>query len=120
MSTKNSNVQTAEKTATATESKTAFVEKMLSSMRLEPEQRSAETLIGEGLTVANEAKATPEDRFVAGLAALLYNIDNKSGRFDKADVWSLTQRIDEMVNSQVNAVLHHPDFQKMESNWRGL
>jgi type VI secretion system protein ImpC len=117
-----SNVQTAEKTATKTEaeSKTAFVEKMLSSMRLEPEKRSSEALIAEGLTVTNEAKATPEDRFVAGLAALLYNIDNKTGRFDKADIWALTQRIDEMVNSQVNAVLHHSDFQKLESNWRGL
>jgi type VI secretion system protein ImpC len=113
-----SNVTTVEKTEI--DSQTAFVTRMLSSMRLEPEKRSSEALIREGLTVSNEAKATPEDRFVAGLAALLYNLDNKSGRFDKADVWSLMQRIDDMVNAQVNAVIHHPDFQKLEANWRGL
>lgn len=29
-------------------------------------------------------------------------------------------RIDAMLNSQVNAILHHPDFQKLEASWRGV
>ena len=28
--------------------------------------------------------------------------------------------IDEALNDQVNAILHHPDFQAMEARWRGL
>ncbi|MBB3944361.1 type VI secretion system protein ImpD [Rhizobium skierniewicense] len=28
--------------------------------------------------------------------------------------------IDEALNAQVNAILHHPDFQAMEARWRGL
>ncbi|MCR4266315.1 type VI secretion system contractile sheath large subunit [Nitratireductor sp. ZSWI3] len=28
--------------------------------------------------------------------------------------------IDEALNRQVNAILHHPDFQAMEAGWRGL
>jgi type VI secretion system ImpC/EvpB family protein len=28
--------------------------------------------------------------------------------------------IDELLNSQVNAILHHPAFQKLEASWRGL
>lgn len=28
--------------------------------------------------------------------------------------------IDELVNRQLNAILHHPDFQKLEASWRGL
>jgi len=28
--------------------------------------------------------------------------------------------IDDALNRQVNAILHHPDFQAMESGWRGL
>jgi len=28
--------------------------------------------------------------------------------------------IDEMLSKQVNAILHHPDFQKLEASWRGL
>jgi type VI secretion system protein ImpC len=36
---------------------------------------------------------------------------------------TITQRIaaiDEMVSRQLNAVMHHPEFQKLESAWRGL
>jgi type VI secretion system protein ImpD len=29
-------------------------------------------------------------------------------------------RIDELVATQINAILHHPVFQKLESSWRGL
>lgn len=29
-------------------------------------------------------------------------------------------RIDELASAQVNAVLHHPDFQRLEAGWRGL
>jgi len=28
--------------------------------------------------------------------------------------------IDEILSKQVNAILHHPDFQKLEGSWRGL
>ena len=29
-------------------------------------------------------------------------------------------RIDELISKQLNEVLHHPDFQKLEASWRGL
>ena len=29
-------------------------------------------------------------------------------------------QLDELINRQVNAVLHHPQFQRLESAWRGL
>lgn len=29
-------------------------------------------------------------------------------------------RLDELINAQLNAILHHPDFQKLEASWRGL
>src|SRR5215831_14306539 len=29
-------------------------------------------------------------------------------------------QIDHLVSLQLNAVLHHPDFQKLEGSWRGL
>lgn len=28
--------------------------------------------------------------------------------------------IDELINEQINLILHHPKFQKLESSWRGL
>ncbi|MBB3808166.1 type VI secretion system contractile sheath large subunit [Pseudochelatococcus contaminans] len=33
---------------------------------------------------------------------------------------SAIKRIDEKISTQLNAVLHHPDFQKLEGSWRGL
>ena len=29
-------------------------------------------------------------------------------------------RLDEWLNAQVNAILHHPSFQRLEASWRGL
>jgi type VI secretion system ImpC/EvpB family protein len=29
-------------------------------------------------------------------------------------------RLDQLLNQQVNAILHHPRFQKLEASWRGL
>ena len=29
-------------------------------------------------------------------------------------------RVDELLNAQLNAILHHPAFQKLEASWRGL
>jgi type VI secretion system protein ImpC len=29
-------------------------------------------------------------------------------------------RIDELISAQLNEVMHHPDFQKLEGSWRGL
>ena len=28
--------------------------------------------------------------------------------------------IDHLIDDQVNAILHHPDFQRLEASWRGL
>src|SRR5919205_3212426 len=29
-------------------------------------------------------------------------------------------QIDELLSSQLNEVMHHPDFQRLEATWRGL
>ena len=29
-------------------------------------------------------------------------------------------RIDSLLNTQINAIIHHPSFQKLEASWRGL
>jgi type VI secretion system protein ImpC len=35
-------------------------------------------------------------------------------------IQSQIARIDELISNQLNEVLHHPDFQKLEASWRGL
>ena len=42
---------------------------------------------------------------------------------DKNVVRTINARIaaiDEVLSKQVDAILHHPDFQKLEGSWRGL
>lgn len=36
------------------------------------------------------------------------------------DIDRLVASIDQLISEQLNAVLHHPDFQRLESSWRGL
>ncbi|MGE0797070.1 MAG: type VI secretion system contractile sheath large subunit [Lautropia sp.] len=37
-----------------------------------------------------------------------------------ASIQSIIAELDRKLTSQVNAILHHPDFQKLEGAWRGL
>ncbi|MDR1391009.1 MAG: type VI secretion system contractile sheath large subunit [Holosporales bacterium] len=49
--------------------------------------------------------------------------DLKENPQDSGIISFLTRRIvelDELLSDQVNEILHHPDFQKLEGSWRGL
>ncbi|MCU0922475.1 MAG: type VI secretion system contractile sheath large subunit, partial [Burkholderiaceae bacterium] len=37
-----------------------------------------------------------------------------------ASIESMIAALDKKLSEQVNLILHHPDFQKLESAWRGL
>lgn len=73
---------------------------------------------------------SPLDRFLresspwAALALWLKRSRVVPGRLAKAEIARLLvrdiARIDELINGQVNAILHHPSFQKLEASWRGL
>lgn len=58
------------------------------------------------------------------LAEFVNNVLAESGGTVPGDLIALITdhiaRIDELLTAQVNAVMHHPDFQKLESSWRGL
>ncbi len=98
-----------------------IVSRLLSSMRIEHSESTHTALIKPGLEPASEPeKISAEDRFLSGLAALVLNVDSNNGRFDKGKVLETVAKIDKIVQEQVNAVLHDPVFQQMESTWRGL
>ncbi|SEL89272.1 type VI secretion system protein ImpC [Stigmatella aurantiaca] len=87
----------------------------------------AEPMVGTGLvpTSQSDAQMSGEARFMSSLAALLYNVepvqeDGGEARFDKGEVMKAIARIDGLIESQVNEILHAEEFQKMESVWRGL
>ena len=109
------------KQAVKTEEKTEELDlkRFLSSMRLSTELKEAVPMIQDNLQVVRE-DISEEDRFLSGMAILLLNVDKSAGRLDKGSIYELIARIDQAVNDQINEIIHHENFKKMESNWRSL
>ena len=97
------------------------LKRFLSSMQLNEENETTLVpMVQEDFTKINE-DVSDEERFVSALGALLHNIDiDESGRLDKGKIQDLIARIDTMVNDQINEVIHHQQFQEIESSWRAL
>jgi len=88
---------------------------------------TAQPMVGTGLvpTKQSDLEAPGEERFMSALAALLYNVEpvtDEAGqvRFDKGEVMKAVARVDELIEAQMNEIIHNEKFQKMESLWRGL
>jgi type VI secretion system ImpC/EvpB family protein len=58
------------------------------------------------------------------LAIWLVHVEGVAAPLTREDVLRLlaqdVARIDRLITGQVNAILHHPDFQRLEASWRGL
>lgn len=102
-----------------TDTQVDLLEKLLGSMGMSSAAVGHKPMVQSALTKVEE-KVPAEDRFLSALAALVNNVDNSQKRFDKGKVGELVAHIDQLVNDQMNEILHHPDFQKVESAWRGL
>src|SRR5688500_3422545 len=66
-----------------------------------------------------EAKARGKDlvsRFVAEVLAGSITV----ARDTEAMINARIAQIDHLLSLQLNEILHHPDFQKLEASWRGL
>jgi len=46
--------------------------------------------------------------------------EDSGGTIEKSAAQLIITELDEVLNRQVNEVLHHPDFQQLESSWRSL
>lgn len=93
---------------------------ILATIKMGPrENNPLVPIIEENFSEVNE-NISDQTRFIASLAALLWNIDGGDGFLDRGKIQELIAQIDKMVNDQVNEILHQPKFQKLESTWRGL
>ena len=83
------------------------------------EEKTLVPMISEGLLDVKE-EVSDAARFISSLATLIWNIDQESSRMDKGKIQDLIARINQMINDQINEVIHNEKFQKLESTWRGL
>lgn len=69
------------------------------------------------------AEISLQERLTAGIQVFLDLATRNNARIERIDKTLLDQyiaQIDQTIGSQLDVILHHPDFQKMESSWRGL
>lgn len=91
----------------------------LSSVRLSTEVAPQTPMIQANLDKVVE-QVSQEERFISTMAAVAYNINPDEQRFDKQSIQDLIGIIDNLVEDQLNEIMHHPDFQSMESNWLSI
>jgi type VI secretion system protein ImpC len=95
------------------------LQQFLSSVRLGTDVAQPRPMVASNLQQVVEDVST-EERFISSMAAVVYNMDPKQGRFDKQSIQDLIATIDGLVDAQLNEVLHNPTFQQMESSWSSL
>jgi type VI secretion system ImpC/EvpB family protein len=101
----------------------------VTSPRREGPGRNLIDLILEARTTTGEEADSFLDRFLAEpepwqSLALWLTHTSRIPALTKQKIAQLLGRqmaqIDALLSEQVNAILHHPDFQKLEASWRGL
>lgn len=105
--------------STTTTGSDNLLQRIVASMQMEPNNISLAPMIRSSFTEVSE-QVNLEDRLLSGLAAIVYNTDTRSGRFEKGKVMEAVSRIDVLINEQLNEVFHHPQFQHLEATWRGI
>src|SRR5262245_57654091 len=83
---------------------TSLIEEILSETRISPQ---------------DEAYAVARKGVETSIAQLL-GPSREVGRIDKSLVDKMIAEVDERMSRQLDEILHHPEFQKLESAWRGL
>jgi len=95
------------------------LQKLLKSVRLSEDVQAPRPMIADKLDGVVE-DVTAEERFISSMAALVYNFDASEPRFDKQNIQELVSAIDEMVEDQLNEILHAAPFQKLEATWTSI
>lgn len=69
------------------------------------------------------AEASADERVTAAVSVFLDLLKQSSQKIDRLDRTLLDEHIaalDEQISRQLDAVMHHEDFQRVESTWRGI
>lgn len=73
--------------------------------------------------VSDLAQANQNERLTAALQVFVEfaaGDDSRANKVDKQLIDEYINKIDEALSLQIDEILHHPQFQKLESLWKGL
>jgi type VI secretion system protein ImpC len=91
----------------------------LSSVRLSSEVNAPTPMLQSNLEKVNE-NVSAEERFISSMAAVVYNIDLDDPKFDKQVIQDLVATVDQLVDEQLNEIMHAPEFQRLEAAWTSI
>jgi type VI secretion system protein ImpC len=69
------------------------------------------------------SEASTDERVTAAVSVFLNLLKHSSNKVERLDKILLDEHIaslDAQISRQLDAVMHHPDFQRVESTWRGV
>lgn len=69
------------------------------------------------------SEVSADERVTAAVSVFLKLLGQSSQKFERLDKVLLDEHIaalDAQISRQLDAVMHHPDFQRVESTWRGV
>ncbi|WP_324082160.1 type VI secretion system contractile sheath large subunit [Geomonas sp.] len=78
-----------------------------------------EIVLASGLQPADEAFPITRTG-VEALITLLVESGDETARISKTVLDAMIAELDRKLSRQVDEILHHPDFQRLESSWRAL
>ena len=77
-------------------------------------------IIDKGKLARDESQKTRAKDLVGEFVNQIMDQGMTVSRDTLAMIQTQIARIDELISSQLNEVLHHPEYQKLEASWRGL
>jgi type VI secretion system protein ImpC len=84
------------------------------------EETLLDRIIREGRMVREPAQKPHARRLLGEFATQVLDDNIKVEGHTAAAIVDRIQKIDAQISDQLNAILHHPEFQKLEASWRGL
>ena len=79
-----------------------------------------DSIIDESRVAANDAERARTRDLISELASQVLSGTVTVKRDLSATLDARVAEIDRLISEQLNAIMHHPDFQRLEASWRGL
>ncbi|MEE1922764.1 type VI secretion system contractile sheath large subunit [Pseudomonas sp. 148P] len=108
-------------TSTVSEDNQGIYSSLFSKINLNPVSELGDIEVFQHTEALSEVSA--DERVTAAVDVLLKLVKQSSRKVERLDKALLDEHIaalDAQISRQLDAVMHHPDFQRVESTWRGV